>query len=205
MAILSVSNADHCPEVKHSSVTPLFDGLFKQSLDYSVRQLSRLFNTQLSFALINLQALPLALVLQQIEDDKRFQNGVHSQISGDLAGEMFLFFPRESAYRLVQLGLKRSFNSPFLNRLEESVLNELTNILINSFWENFSRKLNTRWWFSPPATLHRPQNVLGRIVREKHPEGTVFLAEILIINTQTPLMLFFLPSQETLAKFAPFF
>lgn len=204
MSIISVKKADCQLKVGDSLSVPMFDNLFKQSMDYAVSQLSRLFNLDLSVALINLHSLSLSWILQQIEDDKRFQNAVHSRVSGDLTGEMFLFFPRESACRLVQLGLKRSYNSLFLSRLEESVLNELTNILVNSFWENFCRKLDARWWISPPATLNRPLGLLSQYLREDILERIVFLAELQIVNTQTPLMLLFLPSQETLTLFQPY-
>ena len=175
---------------------------FREGACHCAQRLSQLFNTQLDMDLTKLHVIPFSWILGQIQEDQRFQTGVHCRVTGDIRGELYLFLSRKCARGLIQTGLKRGgFGSLFFSRLEESVLNEFTNIMINTFWQTLSQKFNVRWWLTPPATLNRPSHSLMLAGRIYSWERLVLLAEIITVKPRTDLTLFFLPAEDSFDLF----
>lgn len=176
--------------------------LFQAGAQLASEQLSILFQMSFVLELTGLHTLPFAWLLQQISDDKRLQTSVRTQISGDLRGDLYLFLSRNSARNLAQTGLKqRGVGSLFLNPLEESVINEFTNILVNTFWLTFNDRLPLHWWLTPPSVLHHPVHALMSAEGLSTWERLSLLVEFHIVNTTYDLTLFFLPTGDDLDNF----
>lgn len=180
----------------------LLRSLLRDGAQRASEGLSLLFNTPLELEMTGLHTLPFAWLIQQMNDDKRFQTSVHSRLSGDIRGEFYLFLSRNTARNLAQTGLKQhGVGSLFLNPLEESVINELTNILINRLWLTFNERYAIRWWLTPPTVLHRPDNALISTGGVHAFERLALLVEFALVDTPCDLTLFFLPTGDDLDSF----
>lgn len=176
--------------------------LFQDGAKNASENLSQLFGTSLSLELTGVHTLPFTWLVEQMDGDKRFQTGIQSRISGDIRGELFLFLSRNAARNIAQTGLKqRGIGSLFLNPLEESVINEFANIMINALWLTFNERVAIRWWLTPPAVLHRPDNALNDMGQQTSWERMVLLIEFALADSAYDLTLFFLPAANDLDGF----
>lgn len=204
MSILSVSEAS--PKLEPVQ-TPFEDlaalgELYQQGSILAAQHLTSLIGTTLSIQLSNLQILPFSTVTNAVHHDQRFQTGVHSRITGDIRGDIYLFFSKNSAHRLVQLGFKRKgLGSLFLSRLEESFLNEFANIFFNAFWQGFNEKAAIRWWLTPPKTLNRPGYALSLANRVYTQERPAFSADLNLVEPKSGSVLIFLPTEDCIEAF----
>ena len=82
--------------------------------------------------------LPFSWLIQNLEHTPTAEIGFHSRVTGDLKGELYLCFSRETAMELISMEMKRkrTIRKFFLNKVDESFLSELTNILINTSWHS---------------------------------------------------------------------
>lgn len=176
--------------------------LYQHSSDLASQHLTDLIGTPFSIQLSGLTTIPFASIIEAVHHDQRFQTGIHSRITGDLRGELYLFFSKNSAHRLVQIGFKRKgLGSLFLNRLEESFLNEFANIFFNAFWQGFNEKIAIRWWLTPPKTLNRPGYALSLAHRVYARERLAFWANLSLVPTKSGSVLIFLPAEDSIESF----
>lgn len=178
------------------------EALYLQCVDASSKALSVLIGSEVPVRLCGLGLVPFSEIPCLLQDDQRYQKGVHSKITGDLRGDIYLFFSRKSAHKLVQIGFKhKGLGSLFLNRLEESFLNEFVNILINAFWRIFNENIPVRWILTPPKTLNYPANTLNLANRVFARDCIAILADLALGASQVDAVLCFLPSKDSLDRF----
>lgn len=171
---------------------------------YSLKQkLSSFFPHPVEMELTGFFFLPFSWLVQNLEHTPTAELGFHSRVTGELKGELYLCFSRETAMELISLEMKRKrpVRKFFLNKVDESFLSELTNILINTFWHSLHTKLATRWWLTPPVMI---QNVLKSIQLASKIysfDRRVLLAEISAYRPDFKMELIFIPVGDNLNHF----
>ncbi|HEX2952661.1 MAG TPA: hypothetical protein VHR47_01595 [Bacillota bacterium] len=204
MSIITLREADldFDPTRATSEDLANLETLYQRSSALASQHLTGLIGTNFSIQLSSLETQPFTSIIDAVHHDQRFQTGIHSRVTGDLRGELYLFFSKSSAHRLVQIGFKRKgFGSLFLNRLEESFLNEFANIFFNAFWQGFNEKIAIRWWLTPPKTLNRPGYALSLANRIYARERLAFLADLDLVETKTGSILIYLPAEDSIDAF----
>jgi chemotaxis protein CheY-P-specific phosphatase CheC len=147
--------------------------------------------------------LPFSWLIQNLEHTPTAEIGFHSRVTGDLKGELYLCYSRETAMELISLGMqkKRAIRKFFLTKFEESFLSELTNILINTFWHSLQNELPTRWWLTPPRSIPNVLKSIQLASKIYSLDRRVLMAEISAGNPNLKMELIFIPAGESLNTF----
>lgn len=167
------------------------------------QKLSSFFPYPIEMELTGFFFLPFSWLIQNLEHTPTAEVGFHSRVTGELKGELYLCFSRETAMELISLEMKRkrAIRKFFLNKVDESFLSEMTNILFNTFWHSLHEGLQTRWWLTPPSMI---QNVLKSIQLASKIysfDRRVLLAEISAYHPDFKMELIFIPAGESLNHF----
>ncbi|HEY8391338.1 MAG TPA: hypothetical protein VIL83_01245 [Capillibacterium sp.] len=147
--------------------------------------------------------LPFSWLLQNLAHVPTAEMGFHSRVTGDLKGELYLCFSRETAMELVRMEMKQkwSISKFFLSKIDESFLSEITNIFINTFWQSLHQELPTRWWLTPPCPIHNVLKSIQLASKIYSFDRRVLMAEISADNPEFKMELIFIPAGESLNTF----
>ena len=167
------------------------------------QKLSSLFPHPIEMELTGFFFLPFSWLVQNLEHVPTAEMGFHSRVSGDLKGELYLCFSRETAMELISMEMKkqRTIRKFFLSKVDESFLSEITNILINTFWHSLHQELPTRWWLTPPCPIHNVLKSIQLASKIYSFDRRVLMAEITAYNPEFKMELIFIPVGESLNLF----
>lgn len=168
----------------------------------SINSLRQFLGENIDIHLNCLSFLSLPILIDRVNLFYRNHLGFHLRFAGEIVGEIYTFFGESDAQKLVQkmLGHRRLRYSKRFNKIEISVLNELVNILSNSFWRALTDKTLIKWSISPPTQI-------SDIGRSLFYSGKVYSIDHFILHFEylIPLMdvriqFIVLPTQKTLKK-----
>ncbi len=164
------------------------------------KQLSLFFSRPLEFNLTGFFFLPLSWLITNLEHTPSAEFGVHSRVTGDIKGELYLCFSRDTAMKLVTMGInkRRTVRKFFLSKLDESLLSEITNILINTFWSSIHEKIHTRWWLTPPVSINSVLKSIRLASKIYSLDRHVLMAEISVFKPDLKMELILIPAGESL-------
>lgn len=149
-----------------------------------------------------LSLLPLQVMLERLNIYYPNHIGFHQRFFGDINGEIFTFFHEQHALFIIEkmLGGKKRWFWNKLNRVEISVLSELTNILSNAFWRSLAEKTSLNWWVNPPTYVHHLSKTINNLakVHSTDPYLIHFDYHIPVLGSRIQLVI--LPSQHTIKK-----
>lgn len=171
---------------------------------YSLKQkLASFFPHPVEMELTGFFFLPFSWLIQNLEHTPTAEIGFHSRVTGDLKGELYLCFSRETAMELISMEMKRkrTIRKFFLNKVDESFLSELTNILINTFWHSLHEELPTRWWLTPPVMIQNVMKSIQLASKIYSFDRRVLLAEISAYRPDFKMELIFIPAGDSLNHF----
>jgi CheY-specific phosphatase CheX len=171
---------------------------------YSLKQkLASFFPHPVEMELTGFFFLPFSWLIQNLEHTPTAEIGFHSRVTGDLKGELYLCFSRETAMELISMEMKRkrTIRKFFLNKVDESFLSELTNILINTFWHSLHEELPTRWWLTPPVMVQNVMKSIQLASKIYSFDRRVLLAEISAYRPDFKMELIFIPAGDSLNHF----
>lgn len=168
----------------------------------SINSLRQFLGENIDIHLNCLSFLSLPILIDRVNLFYRNHLGFHLRFSGEIVGEIYTFFAEQDALKLVQkiLGHRRLKYIRRFNRIEISVLNELVNILSNSFWRALTDKTSINWTISPPTQI-------SDIGRSLFYSGKVYTIDNYLVHFEylIPLLdiriqFIVLPTQKTLKK-----
>lgn len=171
---------------------------------FSLKQkLASFFPHPVEMELTGFFFLPFSWLIQNLEHTPTAEIGFHSRVTGDLKGELYLCFSRETAMELISMEMKRkrTIRKFFLNKVDESFLSELTNILINTFWHSLHEELPTRWWLTPPVMVQNVMKSIQLASKIYSFDRRVLLAEISAYRPDFKMELIFIPAGDSLNHF----
>ena len=175
-----------------------------QSAVYSLAQkMTAFFPRPVEMELTGFFFLPFSWLINNLEHTPTAEMGFHSRVTGDLKGELYLCFSRETAMELISLEMrkKRAIRKFFLTKFDESFLSELTNILINTFWHALHEELPTKWWLTPPCSIPNVLKSIQLAGKIYSLDRRVLMAEISAHNPDFKMELIFIPAGESLNAF----
>ncbi len=166
-------------------------------------RLSSFFSRPLDMELTGFFFLPLSWLTKNLEHTPTAELGFHSRVTGDLKGESYLCFSQETAMKLINMQIKkrRIIQKFFLSKIDESLLSEITNISINTFWSSFHAELPTRWWLTPPSSINNVLKAIQLASKIYSSDRRVLMAEISAFNPDFKMELIFIPAGESLCYF----
>ncbi|NLY90903.1 MAG: hypothetical protein GX081_04765 [Firmicutes bacterium] len=181
----------------------ILEKLYQAGVGSLSQKLSSLFSHPFEMELTGFFFLPFSWLIQNLEHVPTAEMGFHSRVTGDLKGELYLCFSRETAMELVSIEMKkqRIIRKFFLSKIDESFLSEITNILINTFWHSLHQELPTRWWLTPPCPIHNVLKSIQLASKIYSFDRRVLMAEISAYNPEFKMELIFIPAGESLNLF----
>ncbi len=177
--------------------------LYQMGVRSLSQKLSSLFPHSFEMELTGFFFLPFPWLIQNLEHIPTAEMGFHSRVTGDLKGELYLCFSRATAMELVSMEMKkkRAIRKFFLSKIDESFLSEITNILINTFWQSLHQESPTRWWLTPPCPIHNVLKSIQLASKIYSFDRRVLMAEISAYNPDFKMELIFIPAGESLNAF----
>lgn len=181
----------------------LLEKLYQAGVHSLSERFSFFFGRPFELKLTGFFFLPFTWLIKNLEHTTTLELGVHSRVTGDLKGELYLCFSRETALELISMEMKnrRPLHKFFLNKFDESLLSEITNILINTFWSTLHEELPTRWWLTPPSSFNNVLKSIQLASKIYSFDRRVLLAEISADHPEIKMDLIFIPSGESLDHF----
>lgn len=181
----------------------ILERLYQAGVHSLSERFSFFFGRPIELKLTGFFFLPFTWLIKNLEHTTTVELGVHSRVTGDLKGELYLCFSRETAMELVSMEIKnrRPIHKFFLSRFDESLLSEITNILINTFWSTLHEELPTRWWLTPPSSFNNVLKSIQLASKIYSFDRRVLLAEISADNPDLKMDLIFIPAGESLDNF----
>lgn len=203
MAIVMRKGLFYSPLLTNEHGVNKLEKLYQTGVHSLKYKLSSFFPQSIDLELTGFFFLPFSWLIQNLEHTPTAEIGFHSRVTGDLKGELYLCFSRETAMELVSLEMKRKrpFRKFFLNKIDESFLSELTNILINTFWHTLHKELPTRWWLTPPVMIQNVMKSIQLASKIYSFDRRVLLAEISAYRPSFKMELIFIPAGESLNHF----
>ncbi|NLC52389.1 MAG: chemotaxis protein CheX [Firmicutes bacterium] len=203
MAIIMRKGLFYSPLLNNEQGVNKLEKLYQSGVQSLKHKLSSFFPYPVETELTGFFFLPFSWLIQNLEHTPTAEIGFHSRVTGDLKGELYLCFSRETAMELVSMEMKRNrtIHKHFQNKVDESFLSELTNILIHTFWHSLHEELTTRWWLTPPVMI---QNLLKSIQLASKIysfDRRVLLAEISAYRPNFKMELIFIPAGGSLNHF----
>ena len=181
----------------------ILEKLYQTGVHYLSERFSFFFGQPFELKLTGFFFLPFTWLIKHLEHTTTVELGVHSRVTGDLKGELYLCFSRETALELLSMAMKnrRPLHKFFLNKFDESLLSEITNILINTFWSTLHEELPTRWWLTPPTSFDNVLKSIQLASKIYSFDRRVLLAEISADQPEIKMDLIFIPCGESLDHF----
>ncbi|OGS03758.1 MAG: hypothetical protein A2339_07810 [Elusimicrobia bacterium RIFOXYB12_FULL_50_12] len=113
--------------------------------------ISKMLGKKVDMSVPDIKLVPVARVSELIGGAETLVVGVYSRIMGDLTGEFLLTFPRESAYSLTDILLKKSpGDTKVLEDMDRSALEETGNIITGTFVNALAKILDKNLLISVP-------------------------------------------------------
>lgn len=177
--------------------------LYRNGVLSASEQLSLFFSRPLEISLTGFFFLPLSWLITNLEHNPSAELGVHSRVTGDIKGELYLCFSRDTAMKLVGMGLRkrRTIRKFFLSKLDESLLSEITNILINTFWNSIHENIPTRWWLTPPVSINSVLKSIKLASKIYSLDRHVLMAEFSVFQPEFKMQLILIPAGESFNTF----
>ncbi|NLM37139.1 MAG: hypothetical protein GX202_03315 [Firmicutes bacterium] len=203
MAIVMKEGLFYSPLLNDEHGVNKLEKLYQTSVHSLQDKLSSFFPQPIDMELTGFFFLPFSWLLQNLEHTPIAEVGFHSRVTGDLKGELYLCFSRETAMELANMKMKRKrpFRKFYLNKADESFLSELTNILFSTFWHALHEELSTRWWLTPSVMVQNVMKSIQLASKVYSNDRRVLLAEISAHQPSFKMELIFIPAGESLNHF----
>jgi chemotaxis protein CheC len=110
---------------------------------HAANALSQLVDRKIMISVPGVNAIPIKKVLELVGPPESIMAVVYTKLMGDTRGRSLLIFPRQSAFNLVDILMKRSAGqTKFLTEMDYSALKEVGNILTGAFLTTLADFLN---------------------------------------------------------------
>ena len=203
MAIEMRKGLFYSPLLTNEQGVSKLEKLYQTGVSSLSQKLSSFLPNPIELELTGFFFLPFSWLIQNLEHTPTAEMGFHSRVTGDLKGELYLCFSRETAMELVSMEMKkrRTIRKFFLSKVDESFLSEMTNIIINTFWSSLHEKLPTRWWLTPPSSINNVLKSIQLASKIYSFDRRVLMAEISAFRPEFKMELIFIPAGESLNNF----
>ncbi|MBW1795975.1 MAG: chemotaxis protein CheC [Deltaproteobacteria bacterium] len=110
---------------------------------HAANALSQLAGRKIMISVPEVKAVPLKEVVELVGPPESIVAVVYMNLMGDAQGRSLLIFPRQSAFNLVDILMKRSAGqTKFLKEIDSSAIREVGNILTGAFLTTLADFLN---------------------------------------------------------------
>ena len=110
---------------------------------HAANALSQLVDRKIMISVPGVNAIPMKKVLELVGPPESIMAVIYTNLMGDTQGRSLLIFPRQSAFNLVDILMKRSAGqTKFLTEMDCSALKEVGNILTGAFLTTLADFLN---------------------------------------------------------------
>ena len=110
---------------------------------HAANALSQLVDRKIMISVPGVNAIPMKKVLELVGPPESIMAVIYTKLMGDTRGRSLLIFPRQSAFNLVDILMKRSAGqTKFLTEMDYSALKEVGNILTGAFLTTLADFLN---------------------------------------------------------------
>jgi chemotaxis protein CheC len=133
---------------------------------HAAKALSKLIDRQVSIIVPSIELTPLGDIPKKLGGPETKITGLFFRISGEISGSVLLFFPQDAVSTLIDflfLNIDRKVEVPPENQreFEISALDELGNIMVNSYVNAIAELLDSRITISVPSFA---SDMLGAII-----------------------------------------
>lgn len=188
------------PQILAPSKFNEFHNIAQRGALNSLQSLERFLGFNIQTHINSLSFLPISLMTDRLNLFYSNSIGFHLRFSGDINGEIYTFFSEKDARSLIKhfLGCTMLKRGRRFNRIELSVLNELSNIVGNSFWQTFGNQSTLRWNAAPPVLVRNITSCLFYSSRIYSFDAGLLHVEFSVPDLKTRIQLLLLPTAQTL-------
>lgn len=130
-----------------------FLNVAQEGLENAARSLEILVDGKLTMDILWAGSVPTSRLCEVTGNPEDLVIGAYVEVGGDSRGHAVLMFPKDSALHLSDLALCKPIGSSTeLGAMEESVVQEVANILTSSYLTAIADHYHITLWPEPPAT-----------------------------------------------------
>jgi len=129
---------------------------------HAANALSQLTGKKIVISVPEVRSVPLKRIVELVGPPESLVAAIYMKLMGDTRGRSLLIFPKQSAFNLVDILMKRSAGqTKFLSEIDCSALKEVGNILTGAFLTSLAEFLNVSLIPSVPLIAY---DIVGGIL-----------------------------------------
>lgn len=203
MSVMINGASLNSPLLSRDLILYKLEAIYREGAKATGEKFSLFFMEDLQAELGGLFLLPLPWFLRYLQEIPPSEMGAHSRISGDIKGEFYLRFSEEAGLKFIRMGMKSwgIRKSLFVSKVQESIISEISNIIVNTFWSALQERFPLRWTLTPPVCLLDLAKSFALAGKIYAPDRDALVAELLILQSNIRIELIFFPVEDSLNLF----